>query len=162
MRNRLERAIAVYQVVCGLWAAFLVVAAAPRFGLTWRGSVLGLILATAAVSSLVAGVQLWRKRPGAYRLSMILQALQVVGLSIPGVVAFGFRLGFAFDVALKGKGALPWPSVHLVLRLGAHDEPFRISVNLLALVVLFVLNSVRPEEIDLPRPAGDASQVASA
>ena len=145
MQRRLERATAAYQVVCGLWAGVLLAAAAPQFVASGPRSLIGLVLLIAAAGSIVAGVQLWQQRPTGYRTSMILQALQVLGVSIPGVGAFGLRLGFAFDLVLKGKGAGPWPSVYFVLALGRHDEPFRISVNLVALIVLFVLNSIRPE-----------------
>jgi hypothetical protein len=69
---------------------------------------------------------------------MFVQMLQSVGISVPGF-AFVLRLGVAFDVAWRAKGAVSWPHTFFMAMLGPHDEPAQLTINLLALLVLWRL-----------------------
>ena len=162
MPNRLERAIAAYQIVCGLWAALLLVIAIPQFGAIGTNALVILVPSAAAAASILVGALLWQGRPTAFRYSIALQLLQVLGLCIPGLVAFGLRLGFSFDVTWRAEGATEWPAVYFTFGLGQHDEPFRVSINFLALLVILLLNAARPEPVDRRQPHDRTSEVASA
>jgi hypothetical protein len=90
---------------------------------------------------MLAGVWLRRGQVRGLQLSLILQALQILQVVVPGLafvlvlgpsVVFGFPSGqdFSFSAALEPEAAVA---------LWHHDSPFRLQFNVLALVLFIAL-----------------------
>ena len=144
MTGRTRRLIAGYEIVCGVWVIISLLVgliAGPR-----QGSVLvvAVTLGVAAAFSLFAGSRLWRNAPESRRLSLPLQALLSVGISIPGF-AYALRLGFGADIVWKWNPGASWPQVFFMLNLGPHEEPGRLSINVVAIIAFALLFTWTPE-----------------
>ena len=157
MTDRTRKLIAGYELACAAWvvvALGLGAVLGPRQG---NFILLVLSLGFAAVASGAAGWLLWRNHPTGRLLSLVVQGLQSVGLSVPGF-AFALRLGFAFDVTWRAKGAASWPHVFILANFGPHDEAGQLSVNILAAIVFLRLLSwkVQAQRPSAPVPAAAA------
>ena len=117
-----------------------------------------LVLMTAAVFSVIAGVQLWRGRRNGIRWSLTVQALQIVTLSVP---RFAYSLGLTFrsEVGWRGERAPALPINHFLLRVGSNEYGPMLGVNFPALVAFAITWYLLFEE---RHPATEGAPRASA
>ena len=116
MRVPWRRAIAIYEILTFVvtgWDVLLTLAQAPA-----RVSAIyivgGLALAGAGVS-LVAGLWLWRDDPRGRPLSLVVQALQVPHIILPGFLGFSLALGLSLVFGFGQQPPIVGSPVHLVL-----------------------------------------------
>jgi len=140
MSAKVRHGVAMYEIVIGLIA--FVAAATYRGEISRFQIMLGII---GGAVSLAAGVLLWRGASIGRTLSLILQALQVPQVLIAGLVKYGIGLGAA---VLPHIGLIPesfQPSVHTSLRFGSEVSGFYVGINVLALVALVLIATLKRE-----------------
>lgn len=116
MRMPWRRAIAIYEmltfVVTGWDVARTLAQASARVPVVYMVSVLALV---SAGVSLVAGLWLWRDDRRGRRLSLLVQAVQVPHIILPGLFGFSLALGLSLVIGFGPKPAIVASAVHFVL-----------------------------------------------
>lgn len=138
MNAKIRRSVAAYEILIGIIA--FVAAAVARAAGHWLGITIAVAL---GVVSLVAGVLLWQDRPIARALSLVVQALQIPQIAIPGIGQFGVGLGAAVT---PNVGFIPeqfQQPIYSSFRLGSQVEGLYVGVNLLALVALILVAALK-------------------
>jgi hypothetical protein len=141
MTRNVRRTIAIYEMltfVATLVNVGVAVSApsVPVAGLMWLVIAIMLLL---SLVSLVAGILLWQDKPPARSLSIIVQALQVPRIAIPGVFRFSLSLGLSIVPAI---GIVPRAMrlpLHLSIGIGSLVNEFYLGINVLALTALILL-----------------------
>ena len=140
LHPRLRSVIVLYEVGAGALSLVKFVTSLGSQSVSARGAVLVTALLVASVASIVAGVLLYRGEERGRRLSLVVQALQIPRLTLPGL-AYGLAIGVEVRLRLSG-GLLGLDgAVHsaLTLAFGSHGLPLYLGINLLSLVVFLRL-----------------------
>ena len=138
----LTRFVAGYLTIVGAASLVGLAAVARPSSLDAWGFVNGAILILMCVVSMVAGVRLWRNpaSAGAHELSLTALGAQVPHLVLPG---FGWSITAGLSVfvgMLRESLTITWDaSAFSFVRLGHHDAPFELGVNLVPLLLLVAL-----------------------
>ena len=147
MRIRWRRAIAIYEIltfVVIVWDVALTLVDAPaRVPAIYIVSVLALC---GAGVSLVAGLCLWRDASRGRLLSLLVQAVQMPHIVLPGFLGFSVALGLSVVIGIGHKPPIIGSPVHLLLvggrsmqgvylvLYGGGGEARYLGLNILALV----------------------------
>ena len=169
MRQRAIVIIGIYQVVGGALALFNVI-----YTLSIRELMQGTLWvlvgpAVVGVLSLVSGVLLLKRTPAGPSLSLIVQALQVVGFSL-GNFAYALGLGLVVDITLGGNPPplMQRTSTYFILDWGRTTYSPFLVINLLALAAITVLAGLRGNQLSTrpssrkvatPRDQGDTHEL---
>jgi hypothetical protein len=146
MTRNVRRTIAIYEMLT--FAATLInvvgmvsVPSIAAAGLMWVAIAVMLLFASA---SLVAGILLWQDKPLARPLSMIIQALQVPRVAIPGVFRFSLSLGLSVVPAIGIAPMVMRLPLHLAIGVGTVVNELYLGINVLALTALVLMARWRP------------------
>jgi hypothetical protein len=145
MPTTVRRIIAIYQMLA---LPSTVINAIPVFGRPdvhfggWLSQVYTFLIAV-GVLSFAAGLALWRDRPIARPLTVVVQAVQVLRIA-NGFRQYSLALGVSFVVDLGQVPSYMWPPVHLALPFGEISSRLYIGVNILAVAALLLVLLWRP------------------
>lgn len=119
------------------------------------------LLESLGVIAIFAGYLLWRDHPEGYRLTRLLQYLQLVKIQGSAGV-FAVAAGFSVELIFTAQGStISWRQ-YATLAVGINPQPFYLAVNLLGIVLLVLLAGAKPDGSSiLPREAAEASSLAS-
>jgi hypothetical protein len=129
-----RRTVAIYEILIGLIAFAAAVVSRAEIGRAQTA-----IAVAGGAVSFIAGSLLWQDRPIGRRLSLIVQSLQVLQISINGTIQYGIGLGAAVTPHI---GFVPDPfqrAIYSSLRFGNQVSGPYIGVNVLALIALVLL-----------------------
>ena len=154
MTEKVRRTIAIYEMLTFV-ATLINVGGVVTMMSTGIPPLMWVIVAVAlmlATVSLFAGVSLWRDRPAARQLSLVIQALQVPRVAIDGIVNYSVGLGLSLvlDMGIAPMGMRQ--PVHLAIALGGDAGGFFLGVNVLALTALVLVARWRPVEAAAAEP----------
>ena len=141
MTQKVRRTVAIYEMltfVATLINVGVVVAMAST-AIPLAMWVTVVVALTLAVASLVAGISLWRDRPAARRLSVVVQALQVPRIALNGIVSYSVGLGLSLVLDIGTAPVGMRPPVHLAITLGGAADGFYLGINVLALTALVLV-----------------------
>jgi hypothetical protein len=159
MTTRARRGIALYQIIAGAWG--LADPAKRMFTDAHTGGqyILAVLVAALMVTSIVAGVLLWRDTEQGRALSRAVQALQVPVLASKWFV-YSVTLGLACLVGIRGWGPSIWVGLgpHVTIGFAPLTYVPQISINLVPLVLWRLLRRSRVPG----RPATEAVVRAAA
>ena len=146
MRVHWPRWIAIYEILTSAVTAFDVVLTFARAPVRVTVIYIVCVLALAGASvSLVAGLWLWRGDRRGRRLSLLLQAVQVPHIMLPGFLGFSIAFGLSLVIGIGQKPPIIGSPVHLLLvggrnmqgvdivLFGGGGEARYLGVNVLAL-----------------------------
>jgi len=141
MNTKVRRSVALYEILIGL-VAFVSAAVARAEG-HWVQITVAVALGAV---SLIAGILLWQDKIIARRLSVVVQALQTLQISIRGVVQFGVGLGAAVTPHIGFAPEAFQGAIYSSLRFGSQVDRFYVGVNVLALVALVLVALLKHED----------------
>ena len=135
------RAIAAIEVVGGAYTVVTGCYAWVRIGVV-AGWLAGVLIA-AGILSVLAGVWLWRHEMRGISLTKLVQSIQVIQLSLAG---------FAFACVVGPSAVIGWPGgsefaltaawrPEFALGLVGQHGPFRLQLNVLAIVLLIIVRN---------------------
>jgi hypothetical protein len=141
MTQKVRRTIAVYEMatfVAVLINVGVVFPMAPSAipPIMWVAVAVALALSFA---SLVAGILLWRDRPAARQLSIVVQALQVPRIAIEGIVNYAVGLALSLVVGVGIAPSTMRQPVHLAITFGGEADGFYLGINVVALAALVLV-----------------------
>jgi hypothetical protein len=154
MTQKVRRTIAVYEMatfVAVLINVGAVFAMAPSAipPIMWVAVAVALALSFA---SLIAGILLWRDRPAARQLSIVVQALQVPRIAIEGIVNYAVGLALSLVVGVGTAPSTMRQPVHLAITFGGEAEGFYLGINVLALAALVLVARWRQAGVAAAEP----------
>ncbi|WP_181303971.1 hypothetical protein [Rufibacter sp. XAAS-G3-1] len=145
----LARFIGVYQLAGGLVGLFLCLKMIPALQQPSTSTWVGLFLAAVLyIFSTLCGFLLFRQTRKAFNLSLANQVLQVLSFGISGLAynyVAGIKLGVGVDFleSWHFKAKLSLSSFNF--SFGAHAGASFVTINLLALVLIYLLERARDE-----------------
>jgi hypothetical protein len=141
------RLIAGYEATSGAASSIAIAALLRPSALDFWGFVNAAVLLLMCAGSMVAGVRLWRNpyNAGARELSIAVLGAQVPHVVLPGF-AWSLTVGLSVFVGILGGSLnLSWNAMAFTfVRLGHHDMPFELGVNLVPLALVIALRRWAP------------------
>lgn len=159
MTQKVRRTIAIYQMatfVAVLIDVGAVIAMMPTAIPVIMWLVVAVALALGGVS-LIAGILLWRDRPAARQLSIVIQALQVPRIAIDGIVNYGVGLALSLVVGIGTAPSTMQQPVHLALTFGGEAKGFYLGINALALAALVLVARWRQVGAAAAQPSAETA-----
>ncbi|KAA3436968.1 hypothetical protein [Rufibacter hautae] len=145
----LSSAIGVYQLVGGLLGLGLFLKMIPALENPSATTWLGILLAALLYGfSIWCGFSLLKKTRSAYTLSMVNQILQAFSFGMSGVAynyVAGLKVGVGIDFLASWVFKLRFSLSSFNFSFGTHAGISFVSVNLLALLLLYLLERTKDE-----------------
>lgn len=143
-KNLLLKIVAIYEVLGGLYLLYSILPNFSGLGSLYVFLIFAVVIVL-SILSIVAGVLLWQGKQKGVSLSTFVQAIQLLTISLPGIISWffylGVVLGFVGDITLaQFNYQLSYGGTfRLALGNGAHGS-ILFGINFIPLVILLFLS----------------------